>query len=43
MTSPSVGDADNPELPGGSTATAFALCSTEEIERFLDGLVREEG
>jgi trehalose 6-phosphate phosphatase len=36
-----VGDAGDPELAGRTTAAAWALASTDEVERFLDGLAKE--
>jgi trehalose 6-phosphate phosphatase len=36
-----VGDAGDPELAGRATAAEWALASTDEVERFLDGLARE--
>ncbi|MGH9243131.1 MAG: trehalose-phosphatase [Acidimicrobiales bacterium] len=35
-----VGRADDPEVAGPTTAADFVLDSTEEVERFLDGLAR---
>ena len=35
-----VGDADDPEVAGRSTAADFVLSSTQEVERFLDTLAR---
>jgi trehalose 6-phosphate phosphatase len=37
-----VGDADDPELAGRSTAAAFRLRSCDEVERFLLALAREQ-
>jgi trehalose 6-phosphate phosphatase len=37
-----VGDAADPELAGRSTAADYILSSTAEVERFLDGLARED-
>ena len=38
-----VGDADDPELAGRSTAADYVLASPQEVERFLGGLAREDG
>jgi trehalose 6-phosphate phosphatase len=38
-----VGDPSDPELAGRPTAAGYALSSTDEVERFLDGLARERG
>jgi trehalose 6-phosphate phosphatase len=37
-----VGDADDPELVGRSTGADYVLASTEEVERLLNGLARED-
>jgi trehalose 6-phosphate phosphatase len=37
-----VGDADDPERSGRGTAADYALASTQEVERFVDGLARED-
>jgi Trehalose-phosphatase len=37
-----VADDGDPELSGRSTAAAFWLHSCDEVERFLDGLAREQ-
>lgn len=38
-----VGDADDPEVAGRSTAADYVLASPQEVERFLGGLAREDG
>jgi trehalose-phosphatase len=38
-----VGDAGDPELGGRSTGADYVLASMEEVERFLNGLAREDG
>jgi trehalose 6-phosphate phosphatase len=37
-----VGNADDSELAGRSTAANYVLASTEEVERLLNGLARED-
>ncbi len=38
-----VGDAADPELAGRGTAADYLLASPKEVERFLEGLAREDG
>ena len=38
-----VGDADDPEVAGRSTAADYVIASPQEVERFLGGLAREDG
>jgi trehalose 6-phosphate phosphatase len=35
-----VGDADDPEVAGRTTAARFVLGSVDDVERFLGGLAR---